>query len=300
MDTAQGRPVGAKGVGLPTCLLCGALADVSANAATFYWQSYEYRFARCRSCGSLTAVPLPDAALLATVYGAGYADLVREPYTIESTKDLGWVVQKLQRVHERGVFLDFGCGQGELLAEVAKLGWTCVGIEFTEAVARSTAAATGLEIATPEEAASLPRADVVHFGDVIEHLTDPLGTVRAVLERAGPGATALAQGPLEMGPSVFSAVVRPGVGAKRSEVVPTHLLQATSLGQRLFFARLGLLPREFSTTEVDWPAPSALRGREMLNPRSLALFGLRRLSKAADSLMPSWGNRYRYEGCSPS
>lgn len=280
----------------PTCLLCGAPADIPPTATTYVWQAYEYRYARCRACRSLSADPLPDAEVLASVYGGGYADLVREPYTIESTKDLGWVGQKLRALGRPGVFLDFGCGQGELLGEVAGLGWRAVGLEYTEEVARRTAAATGTEVATPATVDELPPADVVHFGDVIEHLIDPLATVAAALRRATPAAVILAQGPLEMGPSLFSAVVRPGRGGGRREALPTHLLQATSLGQRRFFARLGLAQVEFATSEVDWPAPTTLRGRELLQPRPVALLGLRRLSRAVDALVPSWGNRYRYEG----
>lgn len=279
-----------------SCLLCGAPADIPPNASTFFWQAYEYRYARCRACRSLRAVPLPDASLLASVYGAEYVDLVRDPYPIESTKDLAWVVEKLRAQPRPGLFLDFGCGQGELLREVAELGWTAVGIEYTEDVARQTAAATGLQVVTPSTADDLPLPDVVHFGDVIEHLTDPFGIVGAARERTAPGALVLAQGPLEVGPSLFSAVVRPGLGGGRSQALPTHLLQATSLGQRLFFARLGLAQLEFSTSEVDWPAPSRLRGKELLQPRSVALLGLRRLSRAVDALVPSWGNRYRYAG----
>lgn len=278
------------------CLLCAAPTVVGANAASFYWQDFEYRFAHCRCCRSMSAVPLPDPAVLESMYGPQYADLVREPYTIESTKDLAWVLEKLRRRAEKGVFLDYGCGSGELLTAVAELGWRAVGIEYTDAVARTTAADTGLEVASPATADSLPQADVLHFGDVIEHLTDPRDTVAAVVQRAAPAATVLAQGPLEMGPSLFSAVVRPGRGSRRTEVLPAHLVQATAFGQRLFFVRAGLAELEFSTSEVDWPAPSTLHGRQLLNPRSVALWGLRRLSRVVDSLVPMWGNRYRYEG----
>jgi SAM-dependent methyltransferase len=282
-----------------TCLLCGAPVAVPPNASTFSWRTFEYRYARCRACRSLTIDPLPAADVLDSVYGPQYADLVQDPYTVASTKDLAWVLGKLRDRDRPGVFLDYGCGDGELLREVAGLGWKAVGIEYSEAVARSTSAATGLEIASADAADALPAADVVHFGDVIEHLTDPLGAVAACLGLLAPDAVVLAQGPLEMGPSLFSAVVRPGLGGGRSEVIPTHLVQATSLGQRLFFVRAGLTQLEFSTSEVDWPAPSSLQPTELRHPRTVALFALRRLSRAVDALVPSWGNRYRYEGRPP-
>ena len=57
-----------------------------------------------------------------------------------------------------------------------------------------------------------------------------------------------------------------------------------------------LLQQDFSVTEVDWPAPSHLLPSDLLNPRVLCLFILRRLSRVVSLVRPSWGNRYFYIG----
>jgi hypothetical protein len=81
---------------------------------------------------------------------------------------------------------------------------------------------------------------------------------------------------------------------------PYHVLQATVSGQRKLFERIGLETLEFLVTEVDWPAPSRFSREVIRNPRSLALLGLRRLSRAASSRSGGrLGNRYFYIGRVP-
>lgn len=275
------------------CHLCGGHASVTENAATYFWRDFQYQYARCAECRSLTATPLPGDHILDALYGPDYADMVSEPYQIDSTKDHDWVLDHLSRL-ERGHFVDYGCGRGELLEKVAALGWEATGVEYSAGAAEAVTRRTGLAVAAASDMHEVKVADVLHCADVVEHLVTPLPTFVAALRLARHDAVIMAQGPLEAGPSLFSGVVRPGIGGGRSEVLPTHLWQATSAGQRRFFQRAGLHEHQFLVSEVDWPAPSRLRRSDLTNPRTIALWGLRRASRAFDALRPTWGNRYRY------
>ena len=77
---------------------------------------------------------------------------------------------------EPGCFVDFGCGSGSLLKRARTLGWTAVGVEFQADVVKSVAAETGCAVLHGIEALrscpSMP-AQVIHLGDVVEHLTRP-------------------------------------------------------------------------------------------------------------------------------
>lgn len=201
-----------------------------------------------------------------------------------------------------GTFLDFGCGQGEVLRAVSAAGWRVAGIELCPEVAASVATATGLpvshETAALRSAGVLP-ADVLHLGDVIEHLTDLDRRFERILDLLRPGGTLLAQGPLEAGPTLFSLVIE-AAGRRRSgprEHPPYHVLQASVAGQRRFFERQGLQELAYRVTEVDWPAPTRLSHRDLPLSRNLALWSLRRLSRGCSRLAPGrLGNRYFYRG----
>ena len=102
--------------------------------------------------------------------------------------------------------------------------------------------------------------DVIHPGDVVEHLTAPLDVLRVLVGLLRPKGWLLAQGPLEAGPCVFSAVLR-GARKLRStrpvEMPPYHVLQATVVGHRVIFERAGLEPLNSTvgaevTAPLDW------------------------------------------------
>jgi SAM-dependent methyltransferase len=245
---------------------------------------------------------MPDEETLSRMYGPAYSGIGAVDQEIEDPKQPERLLAVLAR-HGPGCFVDFGCGSGSLLKEARRLGWTAVGVEFQADVVQKVAAHTGsavlLGIAGLRSCASLP-ADVIHLGDVVEHLTTPEVVLRELVPLLAPGGWLVSQGPLEAGPCLFSAALRFARrlrAARPVEMPPYHVLQATVRGQLRLFERVGLRPLAYVVTEVDWPAPSALSWIAARQPRSLGLFVLRRLSRAASALSGgALGNRYFYIG----
>ena len=248
---------------------------------------------------------MPDERVLSEIYGPGYADLVTPDHAVEDPKEPERLLEVL-RSREPGVFIDFGCGAGRLLEAAANLGWDARGIEFADEVAEAVGARTGRPVRTLSslrDVGTSPEADVVHLGDVIEHLTDLDDQFHIALSLLRPGGVLVAQGPLENNWTVFSMAKRVAGRARPNRLrrqPPTHVLQATAGGQRGFFARHGLEEKTFDIFEVWWPAPSAIadcRGR----PRLIALHLIRRASLALGRITPkSWGDRYFYVGRKPT
>lgn len=82
-----------------------------------------------------------------------------------------------------GRLLDVGCGSGLYLHAFQKLGWNAHGVEISARVAEATRRALGLNVITGAlEEAKFPDAyfDVVTLIHVLEHLSDPVGTLREV------------------------------------------------------------------------------------------------------------------------
>ena len=112
----------------------------------------------------------------------------------------------------------------------------------------------------------------------------------------------MAQGPLEAGPSLFSATLRAARrlrAARPVEMPPYHVLQATVAASTRCFERVGLKTLEYVVSEVAWPAPtSALSWTVARQPRSLGLLvpaqGCRRRPRR--SVAGRLGNRYFYVG----
>ena len=282
------------------CPLCGSEHAGRSWLGTTYYRDREFPYAACQSCGTLYCAPMPDAAVLAEMYGPDYTQEGGAAGRVENPKEPERVVNWLDRL-EPGTFADYGCGEGELLIEAQRRGWQAVGVEFSEEVARRTRQQTGLPVcARPHEIEALPPADVLHLGDVIEHLTRLDEQMPEILKLLKPGGLLLAQGPLEANASLFTSALiaarrlRPG---RRTEMPPYHVLLATARGQREFFRRFNLEEIEYTLREVAWPAPDSIALADLRRSRTAGLFALRRCSQAISALRPrEWGNRYFYVG----
>lgn len=247
---------------------------------------------------------MPEFGMLQQMYGPGYQSAFSEGSNsnVDDPKEPDKCIKWL-RNRGIGTFLDYGCGAGMLLEEAAKVGWRPLGVELDCTVARGVEERTGFRVLTAQAADSSYGhiADVLHLGDVLEHLTEMENQVPKILRLIKPGGVLLAQGPLEGNFNLFTACC--GLSRRlrpwhRTEMAPYHVLMATSKGQRLLFQRFGLSELEYSLHEVAWPAPSKLKLRDMVRPKRATLFALRRFSVCLSALnSKKWGNRYFYAGC---
>jgi hypothetical protein len=197
-----------------------------------------------------------------------------------------------------GAFVDYGCGEGALLRVIAGTGRPSVGVEVDPEVAATVAKAYGIPVVSPEQLGTIPpTVGIVHFGDVLEHVPKPSQLLHEVMSLLPVGARVVAQGPLEGNANLFAHALKVTGWLRRdrpSTFPPYHLHLASATGQRELFRRVGLDEVAWEVTEVNWPAPASLR--ECQDRRSAALLVLRRASRAVGTMVPTWGNRYRYEG----
>jgi SAM-dependent methyltransferase len=237
------------------------------------------------------------------MYSAEYGQLFQGHENSEgaanATEVLGWLGREAQ-----GNFVDYGCGAGFLLSAAKAAGWNSLGVEFATDVARDISARTGVPVVS--DPAEVPEnfADVLHLGDVIEHLTDIDRQVPEILKLLKKGGLLLAQGPLENNANLFHFGIKTSRllsrrlnPARRSDMAPYHVLLATAAGQQKLFARFGLQELRYQVTEETWPAPAKISTENLTELRSLGLFVLRQSSRSLSALRPSaWGNRYFYAG----
>ena len=90
----------------------------------------------------------------------------------------------------RGRLLDIGCGNGRFLATMKELGWEVVGFEPDPVAARIARERFGLEVADGAlEHAGFADAsfDAVTMSHVIEHVPDPITTLRQCRRLLKPG-----------------------------------------------------------------------------------------------------------------
>jgi N-acetylglucosaminyldiphosphoundecaprenol N-acetyl-beta-D-mannosaminyltransferase len=147
---------------------------------------------QCQGCGLISVFPQPTAAQLAALYSK------QAGYFVTATPDLSATSpQPARRLHhllaaagiQRGRLLDVGCATGQLIYHMARLGWQTTGIDVN-ADAVAVARQNGLDVAesTLEGLSSADAFfDVIHMGDVLEHVQRPQHALLAARRLLRPG-----------------------------------------------------------------------------------------------------------------
>jgi SAM-dependent methyltransferase len=142
---------------------------------------------RCRDCGLVSVEPLPTLAVALAQYDGAYfrGDHGYRDYAAEEANYRATFRRRLQRIRGfggAGRLLDVGAATGAFLLEARQARFDVAGLEPVDSIAEA-ARKRGLDVRTgsiESLASSLDVFDVVTAFDVVEHLVDPLGGLRAL------------------------------------------------------------------------------------------------------------------------
>lgn len=204
---------------VPACPACGgARREPLYEGLTdrLFGAPGSWRLQRCSDCGAAYLDPRPTPASIAAAYESyytheegsseassgrrtrlrnGYLN-ARYGYGLEPASALGRIVvpllrgrraaadrhvRRLRRPRPGARVLDIGCGNGEFLLEMRAAGWTVDGVETdSHAVSRARERSLPVHQGTLESAGYAPCSfDAVTLSHVLEHLHDPVATLRA-------------------------------------------------------------------------------------------------------------------------
>lgn len=171
------------------CNLCG---DTRFRVRFF---KSPYTRVQCKRCGLVWSLEQPDSAELEAMYGeeyfrgATYLDYESDRSVIESNARA-----RLRALdpwtRPPGTVVEVGCATGFFLDVCRKGGWTARGVELSHYAAAYAREQLGLTVhqGTLKDA-DYPRASakLVALWDVIEHVSDPMTTLRQSTALLQPG-----------------------------------------------------------------------------------------------------------------
>jgi 2-polyprenyl-3-methyl-5-hydroxy-6-metoxy-1,4-benzoquinol methylase len=169
-------------VGFLPCPLCKG----AAREVIFTKKGYD--LVRCGSCNLAYIGKPPSPEELQKLYSfeagyqTGFADAASSEVKFH-TKVARLSYKLLSQHRNAGKLLDVGCSAGFFLKEAHAHGWETHGLEYSPDTAAVAAKQPGLHIqsGTLEDANYDAQSfDVVTLWDVIEHVPDPLQTMRSV------------------------------------------------------------------------------------------------------------------------
>ena len=170
------------------CAICGS-HGLQPDRATDYITDTPFTVRRCTKCGFGRTEPLPPS--MDAFYPAGYRQY--SGLTLAMLRLLyAWRVKGWsRRLGRPGRALEIGCGDGWMLAALRDRGWSVLGNERSLAGARSAAAINHVSTFVGSVDALRPatRFDLVILFQVLEHLAEPLSTLRHGAALLEPGGT---------------------------------------------------------------------------------------------------------------
>lgn len=197
-----------QGMELTECALCAETRSITLyeNLSDLnYGGEGSFSVRRCPQCGLIWLSPRPDPERAKDYYGTGYVpygdqasrgrtalaplrNLLSLPYRMR----YGQLGQTSMPPRPGARMLDIGCGPGQLLEAMRDIGWETWGIEMDATAARKAARRGGDNervFVGPVEDAEYPEDnfDLITASHVLEHLHDPLTTLRRMHRWLRPG-----------------------------------------------------------------------------------------------------------------
>jgi len=281
------------------CPICGGEAKGRAFPFSTDWNGKCFAYLACDPCNATFVDPVPDAADFAVMYSkANYHD---EHYSVVAIERYRQSIRLLKGlVGDQIRLLDFGCGNGSFIGAGRLEGVDCAGVEIDPETIAFAKANSGCPVMTLEEMKVSGRMfDVIHLGDVLEHLPQPSDLLKDIEYLLAPGGRFFIEGPLENNASLvyssarlFATIGRLLGRAQRGSRTPTHLFRVDSVNQRAFFTdRMGYKELYFSIHETGWPY--YIIGKPFrLSPRFLLKSAIGRAAIALGGRATPWGGTF--------
>ncbi|MBU0682409.1 MAG: class I SAM-dependent methyltransferase [Proteobacteria bacterium] len=218
-----------------SCLLCGA------DYPHLFYHENGYPYYRCHACGLLSLWPQPTATDLHDHYQE-YLPLSPKEVAdwgfemapvIESSADfLG------RHFPEPGRLLDIGCGYGFFLEAMSERNWQVEGIELSKPaaeIARAKGRGT-IHSCAVEEVKDLGLFDVITMFYVIEHVADPLQTLKSIRALLKPGGVLVLRYPNTSPLLKFSGSLARSLGLMQA---PSHLFDFSGDSMEILLKKAG-------------------------------------------------------------
>jgi 2-polyprenyl-3-methyl-5-hydroxy-6-metoxy-1,4-benzoquinol methylase len=172
------------------CPICGA------TAATPFYAKNGYTIVECTACHMRFVSPMLTAEELTAHYQkaeyfAGECEQGYLDYADMKKALLPHFQRRLQTIEahlpQRGKLLDFGCAAGYFLEEAQQHGWNISGVELSQDMAHRAEQLLRSPIHTSPDSLPDRDFDAITLWEVIEHLPDPINTLRQLCDRLRPG-----------------------------------------------------------------------------------------------------------------
>lgn len=181
---------------LNACPICSGLTQGRALLVKDYTTSGEaFSLVDCDSCGFRFTNPRPNQTAIGRYYESpdyishnnASEGLLDSLYRIARQWALTKKLRLIRGICSHGSVLDFGCGTGSFLDHLRDNGYLIKGVEPSDVARKAAAPQTRAEVVERlEHIDPASRFDVITLWHVLEHVPDPITTLRSLSHVLSP------------------------------------------------------------------------------------------------------------------
>jgi 2-polyprenyl-3-methyl-5-hydroxy-6-metoxy-1,4-benzoquinol methylase len=282
------------------CLFCNSGKYTDSYYPDFTFNNKKFRYVTCANCQLTYIHPSLDNDDLNRLYSIDYHN---EFYFTPKNHDHQQALL-LKQFKPSGRLLDYGCGDGSFLHFFKGKDYSLFGAEYNpKLVQKLNQHHTGISFFTINDILTSDdhQFDIIHLGDVLEHLVNPAEVIKTLRKRLAPGGVLFVEGPVEHNFHValfFRKIffrLRKAVQPRRMVAIrPFHVFFSNQKNQLSFFKSLRYQTRHYQLFEWAWPFID--RWQEAKSLRQKGEYMVASLSIACSRLVNGWGNRFYYIG----
>lgn len=137
-----------------------------------------FNLVRCVDCGMVFVGNKPGKKNIAKYYGSGYYAQNNVSNSIMNKIIMASRINKIPK-RNKGLILDYGCGNGDFLLGMKQHGWNVSGVEFSEDGRRTSSKKLGINVMDEKEFYNNKKQfDIITMWHVLEHLYEPNKTLK--------------------------------------------------------------------------------------------------------------------------
>jgi len=301
------------------CVFCNETAFSKFDFPGNLFLGKEFKYVCCAACGLKYLHPMPTPEEIAAMYVPSYhantidVSITKKYYQKQCGTRFNYGIQFdliNKYVGNKATILDFGCGDGNFIANAIQQGFMCNGAEYDyDYIKMIKEGLPKVNIYHIDEFYPDKKLvyDVIRLSNVIEHVVTPAATINALLPHLKPNGILLIEAPLEDNMAVSNWYRDLYIKVKKRTnpgfifyTPPYHIIMANAKNQHVFFKQFQIDEKEFIVDEFAWPLPESIKNAKGIKQKSLAIFFAVAIFISKLFFRGKSGNGFLYVGQKPA
>ena len=281
------------------CSFCTGRHIIKKDIPVIYYKGRKFSWHKCIDCKLIFILPFLSADDFDKLYGISYHQKYYFDYTVNYNKQIN-----LLQGYNKNTFLDYGCGDAGLLSKLHTKGYQVTGVEYDPLLVKELNTIfplINIQTADDFEKQEVTKYDVIHLGDVLEHMNDPSALIRRLTGYLKDDGIFFIEGPLEKNPNLafffrkITTRIKKNLNLEKIRVKePYHVTFSNACNQQLLFENAGLKKIYFKVWEHGFPYID--KKKDIRSVWTFLQWLIVKTSISVSQIVPGWGNRFSYIG----